>query len=194
MVKVIVKGKIPFWIMHKPESLRGHFKEEVSNSEIEKSVDVHSFIFYRQVFENDTVWHIYKDVTNSPVIPEEMAIIAVIPVMVMDEKYWSVAKFTNYMSKSGMVIVMFMKPEGIGMVTGVIVSPAIQVPAVSLPSVIPVLVFPVIVMAVIFFVVSAVMFASGCYPPAPVFFASSVIFAGFVAFIVLFKSVNLPVS
>src|SRR6056297_3157154 len=102
-----------------------HFKKQVANSEIEITINVNLFIYGWQLFENNSIRHIYQNVTSTPEEPEKMSVVYVVIVVVMDEEPRATCKSTDYMSKLRVVVVVFMKPIGVGMVTVVTGSPAV---------------------------------------------------------------------
>jgi len=103
----------------------GHFEKQIANSEIEVSVNVNLLIYRRQLLKNNSIRHIYQYITNTPEKPEKVPVVDVIPVVVMNEEPRATCKSTDYMSELRVVVVVFMKTVGVGMVTVVIVSPAV---------------------------------------------------------------------
>lgn len=125
VIIVIVVSIIPFRIVNQPEPMVCHFKKQVANSEIEVTININLFIFGWQLFENNSIRHIYQNVTNSPEKPEKVAVVNIVPVLVLDEEPRATCKSADYMSKPRMMVIMFMKPVRIWMITVVIGSPAV---------------------------------------------------------------------
>lgn len=106
----IVVGIIPFRIVNKPEPVVGHFEEKVSNPEIEISINVNSFVSYGQLFKNYSERHVNQNVAYSSVIPEKMAIVVIVPVVIMYKERWLISKPANYMSPSWVVVIITVEP------------------------------------------------------------------------------------
>lgn len=185
-------GKIPFGIMNEPESVICHFKEKVSNPEIEVTVNVSPFVSHGQVFENNSVRHVGQHITNAPVVPEEMAVVHIIPVMIVYKERWLVHKPANNVSPSRVLEIMPVEPVRVRMVGVVIIYPTVKIPAVSLPASVPVIVFSVIVIPVEAFIPFPVICPVGSSSGIPVFFASTVFFAGSVPSVIFVQAVNIP--
>ena len=84
--------------------------------------------------------------------PEEMSVIAIIPVVIVVKYHRTNIEPAYYMSIIWMVIVVFVIPVRIRIISAVIIAPAIVVPTVMFPSSVPVFLSIVIIMPVIFFI------------------------------------------
>lgn len=96
--------------MNQPEAVICHFKEKVSNPEIEVSVNVGPFVAHGQVLENNSVRHVNQHITNAPAVPEEMAVVNIVSVMIMYKERWLINKPANYMSPPRVMEIMPVKP------------------------------------------------------------------------------------
>lgn len=83
VIIVIVVGIIPFRIVNQPEPMVCHFKKQVANSEIEVAVNVNLLVICRKLFKYNSKRHINQHITYSSEIPEKVAIVTIIPVVVM---------------------------------------------------------------------------------------------------------------
>jgi len=82
------------------------------------------------------------------VVIKKVAIVTIIPAMVMNKYMWIVNKFTNYMPKKTVPVIMLVKPVRIRIVAVVIVLPAIVIPSVSFPTSVPMRVFIMIIVVI----------------------------------------------
>jgi hypothetical protein len=125
VIVVIFISIIPFRVVNQPEPVVCVFKKQVANSKIGVPVNVNLLIYSRQLFKNNSIWHIYQYITNSPEEPEKVPVVNVVPVVVMNEKPRATCKSSDYMSKFRVMVIMFMKTVRIRMVTVVIRLPAV---------------------------------------------------------------------
>jgi hypothetical protein len=89
-------------------------------------------------------------------VSEEMPVIAIVSVMIVNKNMRTYPPSFNYVPQPGMVIIMFVPPVRIRMITMVIFYPAIMVPAIAFPTSVPVFILVVIVFTVKLSIVSVV--------------------------------------
>lgn len=125
------------------------FKKQISNPEVEESVNIYPFIFMRKIIENYAKRHGSQHITYSPAVAEEMAVITVVAMRAMKKYHRPVYKPSDYVTIAWMVVVMPVKPVRVRMITIIIIYPARKIPAVIFPVMIPVVIAAVIVIPVI---------------------------------------------
>lgn len=103
----------------------------------------------RHSVEYNSKRHINQNISYSSEIPEEMAIVAIISAIVMNKYIGPVNKLSDNMPVSWVMVIVFMIPVRIWVVSVIIVSPAVKIPAVSFPVAIPVFVCSEIVITVV---------------------------------------------
>lgn len=103
----------------------------------------------RHSIEYNSKRHINQHISYPSEIPEEVSIVAIIPVVVVNKYIGPVNKLSDNMPVSWVMVIMFMIPVRIRVVSVIIVSPAIKIPAVSFPVAIPVFVCPEIIITVV---------------------------------------------
>lgn len=143
------------------------------------------------MLENNSVRHVGQHITDTSVVPEEMAVVHIVSVMIVYKECWLVNKPANHMSPSRVVEIMPVEPVRVRMVSMVVIYPTVKIPAVPFPTIIPVIVFSVIVIPVEVFIAFPVMCPVGSSAGVPVFFASPVVFAGSVPSVIFVQSVNI---
>jgi hypothetical protein len=82
------------------------FEKQVTYSKIWISINIYTFISNRNIFENHAIWHIYKYITNTRMIPKEMTIVTIIIDMVMHKYHWWVNESPDYMAVIRMMVIM----------------------------------------------------------------------------------------
>ncbi len=100
------------------------------------------------MFENNSVRHVSQHITDASVVPEEMAVVDVVPVMIIYKERWLIIKSSDYVAPPWVVEIILVEPVRVRMVSMVVIYPAVKIPAVPFPTVIPVIVFSVIVIPV----------------------------------------------
>ena len=88
---------------------------------------------------------------------------------------------------------MLVEPVRVRMIGVVIIYPAVKIPAIPFPTVVPVVVFSIIVITVEVFIALTVMCPVRSSSGIPVFFASPVVLAGSVSFVIFVQAVNASV-
>jgi hypothetical protein len=96
--------------MNEPETMVGHFEEKVSYPEIKVAINVNYFVVNWQVLENNSVRHVNQHITDAPVVPEEMAVVNVVPVMIMHKERWLINKPANYVAPSRVMEIIPVEP------------------------------------------------------------------------------------
>ncbi len=157
VIIIIFKCKITFRVVDQCITIRIPFEEKVACPKIEVPVDIYSLNMAWKFLKDQSIGHIDQNIANSGEMPEKMSVVVKISNVVMNEKVCFISKFTDNMAIPRMKVVMLMKPVGVGMVSAVIIPPAVYIPAIALPCMIPVHVLPVIVISVKIFIPCVVM-------------------------------------
>jgi hypothetical protein len=144
--------------VYQKESVIGAFEEQVTNPEIQISIDKNPFIIVGKIFKHHPKRNIYQNVTYSATVPEKITIITIIPVVVVNINLWFVNKFTDYMPVIIVMIIIPVIAVCVWIVVSVIISPAIVVPPVIFPISVPVVVVVIIISMILFvvFTISAI--------------------------------------
>jgi hypothetical protein len=190
VVIVVVVRVIPFGIVNQAVTVSCQFEEKVAYPEVKVPVYINPFVIIWHLFEIESKWNVYKNISDSPLISEEMTIVAVITAMVMFENVYVSIKSADTVPVNRVMIVITMVFVRVRIVSSVVINPAVMVPAVTFPSVIPVIEREVIVMSVVVFTFNIVVVTFRSEAAAPGFGASAVFATRRISGIVIVVSVK----
>jgi len=116
-------------------------------------------------------------------IPEEMAIVTIVPVTVVVKNCRANVEPANYVSVMRVVIVVPVITVRVRIISPVIVAPAPIVPTVMFPTPVPMFLFVIIIVSVVFSVGMIIIHISWTILIVPVTVATFIIAVGFISLI-----------